>query len=119
MTTIREMVSEVLDNLDRFPKGWRTSVKEYFTAKGKDHLEVKQTKVWMLTIRKAYEGVMPDTVICRKLATAKSKMEADISETLANADGEFDSDDLNRVSDTLVTIGGDVEWVITQQPLRD
>ena len=119
MTTIREMVSEVLDNLERFPKGWATSVKEYFTAKGKDHLEVKQTKVWMLTIRKAYEGVMPDTVICRKLATAKARMDADISETLANADGEFDSADLNRVSDTRVTIGDDVEWVITQQPLHD
>ena len=119
MTTIREMVSEVLDNLERFPKGWGTTVKDYFKAKGKDHLEVKQTKVWMLTIRKAYEGVMPDTVICRKLATAKAKMEADISETLANADGEFDAADLNRVSDTRVTIGDDVEWVITQQPLRD
>ena len=92
MTTIREMVSEVLDNLERFPKGWGTTVKDYFKAKGKDHLEVKQTKVWMLTIRKAYEGVMPDTVICRKLATAKAKMEADISETLANADGEFDAE---------------------------
>ena len=46
-------------------------------------------------------------------------MEADISETLANADGEFDSVDLNRVSDTRVTIGEDVEWVITQQPLHD
>ena len=57
MTTIREMVSEVLDNLERFPKGWGTTVKDYFKAKGKDHLEVKQTKVWMLTIRKAYEGV--------------------------------------------------------------
>ena len=66
MTTIREMVSEVLDNLERFPKGWGTTVKDYFKAKGKDHLEVKQTKVWMLTIRKAYEGVMPDTVICRR-----------------------------------------------------
>ena len=57
MTTIREMVSEVLDNQERFPKGWGTTVKDYFKAKGKDHLEVKQTKVWMLTIRKAYEGV--------------------------------------------------------------
>ena len=119
MTTIREMVSEVLDNLERFPKGWATTVKEDFTAKGKDHLEVKQTKVWILAIRKAYEGVMPDAVICRKLATAKAKMEADIAETLANADGEFDSVDLNRVSDTRVTIGEDVEWVITQQPLHD
>ena len=119
MTTIREMVSEVLDNLERFPKGWGTTVKDYFKAKGKDHLEVKQTKVWILTIRKAYEGVMPDTVICRKLATAKAKMEADISETLANADGEFDAADLNRVSDTRVTIGEDVEWVITQQSLHD
>ena len=44
MTTIREMLSEVLDNIERFPKGWRTTVKEYFTAKGKDHLEVKQTR---------------------------------------------------------------------------
>ena len=119
MTTIREMVSEVLDNLERFPKGWGTTVKDYFKAKGKDHLEVKQTKVWMLTIRKAYEGVMRDTVICRMLATAMAKMEAVFSVTLANADGEFDSADLNRVSDTRVTIGDDVEWVITQQPLRD
>ena len=119
MTTIREMLSEVLDHIERFPKGWGTTVKEYFTAKGKDHLEVKQTKVWMLTIRKAYEGVYPDVVLCRKLATAKAKMEADISETLANADGEFDPADLNRMSDTRVTIGEDVEWVITQQPLHD
>ena len=109
MTTIREMVSEVLDNLERFPKGWATTVKDYFKAKGKDHLEVKQTKVWIL----------PDTVICRKLATAKAKMEADISETLANVDGEFDAADLNRISDTRVTIGEDVEWVITPQPLHD
>ena len=119
MTTIREMVSEVLDNLERFPKGWGTTVKDYFKAKGKDCFERQQKNVWMLTIRKAYEGVMPDTVICRKLATAKAKMEADISETLANADGEFDAADLNRVSDTRVTIGEDVEWVITQQPLHD
>ena len=119
MTTIREMVSEVLDNLERFPKGWGTTVKDYFKAKGKDHLEVKQTKVWMLTIRKAYEGVMPDTVICRKLATAKAKMEADISETLANVDGEFDPADLDRMSETRAVIGEGIEWVIAPRELHD
>ena len=117
--TIRKMLEAVLDDPAKFPSGWMTTVRDFFKAIGKDHLEVKQTKVWMLTIRKAYEGVMPDTVICRKLATAKAKMEADINETLANADGEFDPADLNHMSDTRVTIGEDVEWVITQQPLHD
>ena len=117
--TIRKMLKAVLDDPARFPNGWKTTVRDFFKAIGRDHLEVKQTKVWMLTIRKAYEGVMPDTVICRKLATAKARMEADISETLANVDGEFEPADLNRMSETRVTIGEDVEWVITQQPLHD
>lgn len=117
--TIRKMLETVLDDPARFEKGWLTEVRDFFKAIGKDHLEVRQTKVWILTIRKAYEGVYPDVVICRKLATAKAKMEADISETLANADGEFDPADLNRMSDTRVTIGEDVEWKITQLPLHD
>ena len=117
--TIRKMLKVVLDDPAKFPNGWKTSVRDFFKAIGRDHLERKQTKVWMLTIRKAYEGVYPDVVICRKLATAKAKMEADISETLANADGEFDPADLNRMGDTRVTIGADVEWKITQLPLHD
>ena len=119
MTTIREMVCEVLDNTERFPKSWGTTVKEYFTAKGRDHLEVKQTKVWMLMIRKDFEGPVPDVIVCRKLKTAKAKMEADIASTLANADGEFDPDALNCVSDTRAVIGEGIEWVIAPRELHD
>jgi len=119
MTTIKEMLNEVLDNPERFPKSWGTTVKEYFTAKGRDHLEVRQTKVWMLMIRKDYEGPVPDVIVCRKLATAKAKMEADIETTLANADGEFDPAELKRVSDARVTLGDGIEWVIAPRELFD
>ena len=117
--TIRKMLKAVLDDPARFPNGWKTTVRDFFKAIGRDHLEVKQTKVWMLTIRKAYEGVMPDTVICRKLATAKARMEADISETLANVDGEFDPADLDRMSETRAVIGEGIEWVIAPRELHD
>ena len=92
MTTIREMVSEVLDNLERFPKGWGTTVKDYFKAKGKDCFERRQKMVWMLTILQPDAEADYSVSVYRTRAKAVAAMEEDIEATLASRQTGIHSD---------------------------
>ena len=118
MTTIREMVSEVLDNLERFPQGWGTTVKDYFKAKGKDCFERQQKKVWMLTIRQPDAEADYAVSVYRTRAKAIAAMEEDIEATLAARQTGIHSDaELERDGDLHAKIGSEVDWEITHETL--
>ena len=117
--TIRTMVSEVLDNLERFPKGWGTEVKDYFKAIGKDHLEKKQKWVWKLTIRTPYNGEADAVSVYRTRAKAIAAMEEDIRETLASPSPRFDPECLVREGDASAHHGDEVFWDVERVELFD
>lgn len=119
MTTVKQIVEAVLDNPERFPKGWNSDVKDYFLSVGRDHLERKQKWVYLLTINTPYNAEDPTTVICRSEAKAKTVMEEDIRETLANGTTGADASELVRESEVKAHLSNKVTWEIERKELFD
>ena len=117
--TIRQMLCEVMDNLEIFPKAWGTEASDYFKAVGDGKVRVEEHWLYELMIRKDYESPTPDTIICRSLEGAKAMMEEDIKTTLVKDECEFDEKQMRRINPTHVIIGNGVEWIITTKQLFD
>ena len=117
--TIRQMLFEVMDNLEIFPKAWGTEASDYFKAVHDGKIRVEEHWLYELMIRKDYESPTPDTIICRSLEGAQAMMEEDIRTTLVKNEGEFDEKQMRRINPTHVIIGNDVEWIITTKQLFD
>ena len=117
--TIRQMLCEVMDNLEIFPKAWGPEASDYFKAVGDGKVRVEEHWLYELMIRKDYESPTPDTIICRSLEGAKAMMEEDIKTTLVKDECEFDEKQMRRINPTHVIIGNGVEWIITTKKLFD
>ena len=117
--TIRQMLFEVMDNLEIFPKAWGTEASDYFKAVRDGKIRVEEHWLYELMIRKDYGSPTPDTIICRSLEGAQAMMEEDIRTTLVKNEGEFDEKQMRRINPTHVIIGNDVEWIITTKQLFD
>jgi len=114
--TVKEMVTEVLDGTERFPRGWATEVRDYFRAIGRDHLECRQRWVYELEAERPGSGEDPRRTLYRSRAMARERMEAEMGRTIAAARPRLTEADILRDGDE-IWVGGELHLSVRRVEL--